>query len=269
MLLFDRIAIVTGGARGTGRAITERLSREGAKVIIADVADADGSDLAGSISSTGREAVYRHVNVATRLDVHNLVTVATETYGHIDILVNNAGTIDDVPFLELEEPEFDRVLQTNLKGTFLVTQAVARQMVQQRRDDPDRVPGSIVNVTSVNALFGLGENVAYAVSKGGQISLTKSMAAALAPDNIRVNAVGAGSIDSDCVESLLHTNGGLEATLAQTPLGRLGTADEIAASVVWLASEEASYLTGTTLWADGGRLARGTTKDALGSKDKI
>ncbi|MGH1417256.1 MAG: SDR family NAD(P)-dependent oxidoreductase [Hyphomicrobiaceae bacterium] len=266
MLLFDRVAIVTGGAQGTGRAIVERLSREGAKVIIADIADSEGGVLAGAITATGREAVYRHVNVATRLDVHNLVTVATETYGHIDILVNNAGTIDDVAFLELDEPEFDRVLQTNLKGTFLVTQAVARQMVRQRRDDPDRGPGAIVNVSSINARYGLGDNVAYAVSKGGQISLTKSMAVALAPENIRVNAVGVGAIESDGSEALLHNKYGVEATLAQTPLGRLGTSEEIAAAVVWLASEEASYLTGTTLWADGGRIATGVVNDRTNSK---
>ncbi len=256
MLLYEKIAIVTGGARGLGRSIVERLSREGAKVIIADTADAEGQELAGSISATGREAIYRHVNVINRLDVHNLVTVATEAYGRIDILVNNATTIDDVPFLELEESEFDRVLQMNLKGAFLITQAVARQMVQQRDDDADSPPGAIVNVSSVNAMFGLENNVAYAVSRGGQTSLTKSMALALACKKIRVNAVGAGATQPNAVEGTMPSIAeASDAIAAGTPLGCLAEPEDIAAAVVWLASEEAKYVTGTTLWVDGGRLA--------------
>jgi glucose 1-dehydrogenase len=254
MLVEDKVAIVTGAARGIGRACAERLAREGARVVLADVEDEEGQKVCESIAGTGREARFVSADVSERLDVHNLVALTLEAFGRIDVLVNNAGIVDDAPFLELDEGEFDRILRTNLKGAFLVAQAVARTMVKERKAFPDRAPGAIVNMTSVNAWFGLSEHVAYSVSKGGLMQLTKSMALALAPYGIRVNAVGPGTVETHMIESVLKDRELKRTALSRTPLGRFARPEEIAAVVAWLASAEASYLTGTTIWADGGRM---------------
>jgi len=255
MLLAGKVAIVTGGARGIGRAVAERLAREGAKVVIADVSDSDGKDVISAITGAGGEAVYKSASIAERLDVHNLVAMAVDAFARLDILVNNAGVVDNVAFLDLEEAEFDRVMQTNLKGAFLISQAVARQFVKQRERDPDSTPGSIINVSSMGAHFGLAEHVAYSVSKGGLAQLTKSMALALAPYGVRVNAVGPGSVETELLDSVLDNEAIREQAIVRTPLGRFGQPAEIAAIVAWLASSEASYVTGSTIWADGGRTA--------------
>lgn len=258
MLLADRVAIVTGGAQAIGRAIVERLAREGAKIIIVDVNDEAGRQAVLAVEALGGEAVYRSADVAERLDVHNLVAVAADAFGRIDILVNNAAVVDTTDFLELDEAEFDRVLSTNLKGAFLLGQAVGKRFIKQLKDEPKRRAGTIINVTGLAAEFGLSRHVAYAVSKGGMTQLTKSMALALAPYGIRVNAVAPGSIDAGMLETLLVDTDRRDEALARTPLGRFGTPEEIAAVVAWLASAEASYLTGTTIWAEGGRLALNT-----------
>lgn len=264
MLLAERVAIVTGGAQGIGKAIVERMAREGAKTIIVDVDDEAGRAAVLAVEALGGEAVYRSANVAERLDVHNLVAVASDAFGRIDILVNNAGVVDTGDFLELEEAEFERVMSTNLKGAFLLGQAVAKRLIKQRKDDPAGFAGSIVNVTGLASAFGLAKHVAYAVSKGGMTQLTKSMALALAPHGIRVNAVAPGSIDAGMLDTLLEDEDRREEALSRTPLGRFGTPEEIAAIVVWLASEESSYLTGTTIWAEGGRLALNTVMPGEG-----
>lgn len=255
MLLADKVAIVTGGAKGIGRAVARRLAKEGAKVVIADVSDEDGASVVSEIEMAGGAAVYKSANIAERLDVHNLVAMADDAFNRLDLLVNNAAVIDDSGFLDLEEAEFDRVMQTNLKGAFLISQSVARQFVRQRERDPDAPPGVIVNVTSMGAHFGLAEHVAYSVSKGGLAQLTKSMALALAPHGVRVNAVAPGSVETELLESVLDTDDLVSSAISRTPLGRFGRPDEIAAIVAWLASDQASYLTGTTIWADGGRTA--------------
>jgi NAD(P)-dependent dehydrogenase (short-subunit alcohol dehydrogenase family) len=266
MLLADKVAIVTGAAQGIGRATALRMAAEGAHVVVSDINDDDGATVVSAIKGMGRGAVYRSADVGERLDVFNLVTAAREAFGRVDVVVNNAATIDDVPFLELGEAELDRVLRTNLKGAFLLGQAAARQMVKQLEADPNGTPGAIVNVTSVNAWFGLADHVAYSVSKGALMQLTKSMALALAPFGIRVNAVAPGSIDTPMVEGVLKSPKLKAATLSRTPLGRLGTVEEIANVVVWLASREASYLTGTTVWADGGRMALNSVVPTKGAE---
>ncbi len=265
MLVADRVAIVTGGAQGIGRAIVERMAREGAKIIIVDVDDEAGRAVVNALEAFGAEAVYRSADVAERLDVHNLVAAAADAFGNIDILVNNAGVVDTSDFLDLEEAEFDRVMSTNLKGAFLLGQAVARRLIKQQKDDPARPPGTIVNVTGLASAFGLANHVAYAVSKGGMTQLTKSMALALAPYGIRVNAVAPGSIDAGMLEALLEDEDRKEEALARTPLGRFGAPEEVASVVAWLASPESSYLTGTTIWAEGGRLALNTVMPGEGT----
>lgn len=255
MLLANKVAIVTGGANGIGRATAERLAREGAQIVVADVDDEEGNKVVAAIKAAGNDAVFRTADISERLDVYNLVAAARDAFGKIDVLVNNAGIVDDQPFLELEEAEFDRVMRTNVKGAFLISQAVAKQMVRQCKADAKCVPGAIVNVTSVNARFGQPDHLAYAVSKGALEQLTRSTALALAPYGIRVNAVGPGTVETAMVSQVYEDDKARQAALSRTPLRRFGTPAEIASVIAWLASKEASYLTGTTIWAEGGRFS--------------
>ncbi len=255
MLLDGKTAIVTGASQGIGRACAERLAQEGAKVVIADVNEEQGQEVANAITASGGEAFFHDCDVSERLDVHNLIAAALARYARIDVLVNNAAVLDDQPFLELEEQDFDRVLKTNVKGSFLCAQAVAKQLVRQVETEGESAsPGSIINMSSVNAWFGLPDHVAYSTSKGAIAQLTKSMAIALAPYGIRVNAVGPGSIATPMLEEVIKDQAFRTKVLSRTPLGRLGRPEEIAAIVAWLASDQASYVTGTTIYADGGRM---------------
>lgn len=255
MLLEDRVAIVTGAAQGIGAAVAERLAREGAKVVLCDIQDSVGAEVAQRIRASGGDAQFVDCDISERLDVHNLVAKTIEAHGRIDVLVNNAAVLDDVPFLDLTEGELDRVLKVNLKGAFLAGQAAARLMVKQGKvPGAARRGGSIVNMSSINAVFALPDHVAYSISKGGIAQLTKAMAIALAPHAIRVNAVGPGTIETPILEGVIKDDAFRKKVLSRTPLGRIGRPDEVAAIVAWLASDEASYVTGTTIYADGGRL---------------
>ena len=173
--------------------------------------------------------------------------------GGLDILVNNAGIIHGADFLELAEADFDRVLRVNLKGAFLVGQAAARRMVAQVA--AGKPAGSIINMSSINAAVAIANQTPYCVSKGGIDQLTKVMALALAPHGIRVNAIGPGSIMTDILKAVAADRDATHRILARTPLGRIGEPDEIASIAVFLASPDASYITGETIYADGGRLA--------------
>jgi len=252
MSLSDKVAVVTGAAQGIGRAIAERFAKDGARVIIADINESKGAAVADAIVQQGYRAKFIQTNVTQQLDIHNMVALALETYGSIDVMVCNAAIVDTAPFLDLGENEFERVLSTNLKGAFLCGQAAAKQMVSQLKDG--RPPGTIVNMSSVNAFFGLPDHVAYTASKGGIMQLTRAMAIALAPHGIRVNAIGPGSIETPMLATVVTDEAARERVLSRTPLGRFGQPEEIAAIAAWLASDEASYITGQTIYADGGRL---------------
>ncbi len=251
MNLKGKATIVTGGAAGIGHAIAERFVAEGARVMIADVDEKRGAAAAAALSKTG-EASFRKTNVASRADVDALVAAAIAAFGRIDVLVNNAGIVHAADFLDLSEADFDRVLGVNLKGSFLAGQAVARHMVE--RVKAGEKPGSIVNMSSVNAVFAIANQVPYSVSKGGINQLTKVMALGLAPYGIRVNAIGPGSIMTDMLASVNNDPAAKNRILSRTPLGRIGEPTEIAAIAAFLASDDASYVTGQTIYADGGRL---------------
>jgi len=250
--LENRVAIVTGAANGIGFGIARRLLEEGARVVIADVDDKAG---AAAAAQMGDAEVVQFVecDVGVRLDVRNLVATTLESFGAIDILVNNAGIAPATDFLDIKEAEFDAVIRTNLKGTFLCAQLVARHMVESRQAGGR--PGVIVNMSSINAVAAIAGLVAYSASKGGINQLTKAMALALAPYDIRVNAIGPGSIMTDLLESTMSDPGARARILSRTPLGRVGDVSEIAAIAAFLASDDASYITGQTIYADGGRLA--------------
>lgn len=251
MPLDGKVAIVTGGAGGIGYAIAERFARERAKVVIADIDAEKGMRAERDLARFG-DVQFVKADVARRLDVHNLVAATIDTYGDIDILVNNAGIAHGASFLDLTEEDFDRVLSVNLKGTFLTGQAVARHMVE--RVNAGGSAGSIVNMSSINAILAIANQVPYSVSKGGVNQLTKAMALSLAPYGIRVNAIGPGSIRTDMLASVNADPAARTRILSRTPLGRIGAPTEIAAIALFLASDEASYITGQAIYADGGRL---------------
>jgi NAD(P)-dependent dehydrogenase (short-subunit alcohol dehydrogenase family) len=258
MLLAGRVAIVTGAAQGIGRACAVRLAREGALVSACDMNGAAVAEAVVAIEGEGGKAVAVPCDVAKAADVDKALGATLKAFGRVDVLVNNAGVLDDAPFLELGIDEFDRVLGVNLRGAFLMAQAAARQMVKQATGaaaGASKAPfGAIVNMSSINEKFGLPDHVAYSVSKGGISQLTRAMAVALAPHGIRVNAVGPGTIDTPILAGVIKDQAFRDKVLSRTPLGRFGRPEEIAAIVAWLASDEASYVTGTTLFADGGRL---------------
>ena len=251
MLLENRVAIVTGGARGIGNAIVRRFLEEGARVVIADVDEAAGS---AAVQDLGGLGAVRFVacDVGDAAAVGNLVTATTSAFGDIDVLVNNAAVLAAADFLELAEADFDRVIRVNLKGAFLVGQAVGRRMAARVREGGP--PGAIVNLSSVNAVFAIANQVPYSASKGGINQLTKVMALALAEYGIRVNAIGPGSINTEMLATVMADDTARRRILSRTPLGRIGEPAEIAAIAAFLASDESSYITGQTIYADGGRL---------------
>ncbi|NMG40719.1 glucose 1-dehydrogenase [Chelativorans sp. ZYF759] len=251
MALDGKCAIVTGAASGIGYAIAERFLREGAKVMFADIDVQKGERAEADLKKLG-DARFVKADVSRRLDAHNLVAAALDSFGDIDILVNNAGIVHGAGFLDLKEEDFDRVIGVNLKGSFLVGQAVARYMVEKvEKGGP---AGVIVNMSSVNAVFAIANQVPYSISKGGVSQLTKVMALSLAPHGIRVNAIGPGSIMTEMLASVNSDPAARNKILSRTPLGRIGEPSEIASVAAFLASDDASYITGQTIYADGGRL---------------
>jgi NAD(P)-dependent dehydrogenase (short-subunit alcohol dehydrogenase family) len=250
MKLENKVAIVTGGAHGIGLAIARRYVAEGARVVIADIDEAAGEAAAGALGADKCRFVATDVGDAAGTE--HLVAETCRAFGNIDILVNNAGIIHGADFLELKEVDFDRVLRVNLKGAFLLGQAAAKRMVAQVA--AGRAPGAIVNMSSINAVVAIPNHLPYCVSKGGVDQLTKVMALALAPHGIRVNAIGPGSIMTDILKAVATDKEAKRRILARTPLGRIGEPDEIATIAVFLASPDASYVSGQTIYADGGRL---------------
>jgi glucose 1-dehydrogenase len=245
--LKGRSALVTGASRGIGLAIAKRLAEEGAIVTMADVLDGEGASAAQHL-----KASYVHCDVSKPADITNALASIVKAHGAIDILVNNAAISIAKDFLEISEEEFDKVIAINLKGAFLLTQAAARQMVKQV--EAGRKPGSIVNMSSVNDTLAIPSIAPYTMSKGGVKQLTAVSALALAPHGIRVNAIGPGSIRTAMLTGTLQDKAAMNRALSRTPLGRVGEPEEIAAIAAFLASDDASYITGQVIYADGGRM---------------
>jgi NAD(P)-dependent dehydrogenase (short-subunit alcohol dehydrogenase family) len=247
-----RVALITGGGNGIGRACAERFARDGAQVVVVDIVSGEGQGVANALREAGHEAVFLQCDVSKSAEVQATVAGALEAFGSIDILVNNAAIIKGIDFLEISEADFDAVLNVNLRGAFLVAQAVARQMVKQVK--AGRRAGNIINMSSVNAVFAIANQAPYSVSKGGLNQLTKVMALSLAEHGIRVNAIGPGSINTRILKTVMTDAAARTKLLSRTPLGRIGEPEEIAAVAAFLASDDASYITGQTIYADGGRL---------------
>jgi NAD(P)-dependent dehydrogenase (short-subunit alcohol dehydrogenase family) len=248
--LEQRAIVVTGAAQGIGAACAERLAADGAAVALWDVDDTRGELLAASIAQRGARAVYVHCNVAAKAEVDAALAKSTQALGAIDGLVNNAGIFKAASFLDIAEADWDAVLDVNLKGSFLVGQAVARALVAAGR------PGSIVNMSSVNAVTAIPSIASYNASKGGINQLTRVMALALADQGIRVNAVAPGTIATELSKNAVLTSDEARARImSRTPLRRLGEPAEIADVTAFLLSSAASYMTGQVVYVDGGRLA--------------
>jgi NAD(P)-dependent dehydrogenase (short-subunit alcohol dehydrogenase family) len=242
--LQGKVTIITGGAQGIGQACARRFAREGAHVVLADVDDTRGQQLAQELG-----ALYVHCDVGDSEQVNAMVARTVVRHGRIDVLVNNAGIFKAAPFLEVTEEDFDAVIRVNLKGAFLVAQAVARQMATAKS-------GCVINMSSVNAVMAIPSIASYNMSKGGINQLTRVMALSLADYGIRVNAVAPGTIATELAAKAVLTSEEAKARiLSRTPLRRLGTPEEIADVVAYLASDAASYLTGEIITADGGRSA--------------
>lgn len=251
MRLDGKTAIVTGGARGIGLAIVRRLASEGARVMMVDIDEKAGVAAVSEFPADG-SVQFIAADVSERLDVHNMVARTVDALGAISVLVNNAGIVHAADFLDIEEADFDRVLKVNLKSAFLCGQAVARHMVEHVK--AGREPGAIINMSSINDTFAIPNQVPYSVSKGGVSQLTRVMALSLAPHGIRVNAIGPGSIMTDMLASVANDEEARRRILSRTPLGRIGNPEEIASIAAFLASSDSSYVTGQTIYADGGRM---------------
>ncbi|MEO7852279.1 MAG: SDR family oxidoreductase [Rubrivivax sp.] len=246
MRLANKVAVVTGAARGIGRATAERLLADGAKVVLSDI-DIDRLQHTIAEIECADRVLAHPADVAKRADVVQLVDAAARHFGGIDIMVNNAGIAPVVDFLDVTEELLGRVLDVNLKGAFYGTQAAARQMIAQGRG------GVIINMSSINSGLANPNVAPYAISKGGMNQVTSTAAVAFAPHGIRVVGVGPGTIATDMVTGAFMKSAGYRAVLSRTPLGRLGQASEVASVVAFLASDDASYLTGETVYVDGGR----------------
>lgn len=246
--LEGRVAIVTGAAQGIGAACARRLAAEGARVALWDVADDAGQALAAELAAGGAQVLYCHCNVASGDDVQAALAKTLPALGPVNALVNNAGIFKAAEFLDITEADWDAVIAVNLKGAFLVGQAVARSMA-------DHGGGAIVNMSSVNGVLAIPSIASYNVSKGGINQLTRVMALALADRGIRVNAVAPGTIATELAKNAVLTSDEARARImSRTPMKRLGEPEEIADVVAYLLSDAASYVTGEIVTADGGRL---------------
>ncbi|MRW91266.1 glucose 1-dehydrogenase [Duganella sp. FT80W] len=245
MKLLNKVAVVTGATQGIGLACAQRMIAEGAKVMLVDIKP-EGAEAAAEL---GEQARFFAADVSQKADVDALVAATLAAFGRIDILINNAGVTHAANFLDVCEEDFDRVMRINLKSMFLCGQAVARVMVKQQS-------GCIINMSSVNAELAIPNQVPYVVSKGAINQLTKVMSLNLVEHGIRVNGIGPGTILTELAKKAVMASPESRNTiLSRTPMGRCGEPEEVASIAAFLASDDASYMTGQTLYVDGGRLA--------------
>jgi glucose 1-dehydrogenase len=246
--LDGRVIVITGGSQGIGEACARRLVRDGAAVALWDMADSAGEALAAELRAAGGRAFYRHCNVASKSEVDAALTATVAALGPVDGLISNAGIFKAAPFLDITEADWDAVIDVNLKGAFLVGQAVARGMAAAGR-------GAIVNMSSVNGTLAIPTIASYNASKGGVNQLTRVMALALAEHGVRVNAVAPGTIATELAKNAVLTSDEARARiLSRTPMKRLGEPGEIADVAAFLLSDAASYMTGEIVVVDGGRM---------------
>ncbi len=251
--LTDKVAIVTGGARGLGRTITLGLAHFGAHVVVADVLTEEAASVKAEIVAMGRRCLALTVDVTNADAVRGMVESCVTEFGAVDVLVNNAGVNVRKSIVDVTEADWDKVLDTNLKGAFLCTQAVGQVMAEKKR-------GSVINIASIFGFVGWDPpagftETMYCASKGGIVQLTRAFAVEWAKHNVRVNAIAPAFLRTPLIERLWADDATREDILRRTPLARLGEPDEIIGPVIFLASDAASFVTGQTLVVDGGWLA--------------
>lgn len=245
----NKVAIVTGAARGIGRGAAERLAQEGAKVVLVDLLE-EGEQTAQEMRDSGHAAHFMKVDVVDRAQIDRAVARVVADHGPINVLVNNAGLVRATDFFDTTEKEVDELFTVNARGMFSFTQSVARTMVDAG------TAGAIVNMSSITAAQGAPNLVAYSGTKGAVSAMTRSLAIALSEFGIRVNAVAPGTIATETAKEIHRRNPAFaQQILGRTPLRRMGTPEDVAATVAFLASEDASYFTGQVLFPEGGRLA--------------
>ncbi len=246
MTLEGRVAVITGGARGIGFAYARRFVADGARVVIGDVLDAEGR---AAVAALGADVVrYRHCDVTKKAEVDALMDSAVDVFGRLDVAIANAGVSHKAPFLDVSEADFDRVMAINVKGVFLTGQAAAKRMIACGEG------GVIINIASVNAVLVQHDSIAYPVSKGAVHLLTRVMAISLADHGIRVVAIGPGPTKTAMEAAVMADPVKRRIRESRTALRRLAEPEEVAAVAAFLASDDASYITGQTVFVDGGRL---------------
>ena len=244
-MLSGKVAIVTGGSRGLGRAIAEELAAQGAKIAVNYNSSADAAnEIVAQIKANGGDAIAVQADVSKFEAAQALVKATTDAFGHVDILVNNAGTTRDTLLMMMKEDDWDQVMDINLKSVFNCSKAVARPMIRRKKG------GRVINISSVSGLVGLPGQTNYSASKAGIIGFTKAMAKEVGTRQITVNAVAPGFFPTDLTSSLPEAQ--QKSILETTPLGRMGNAQEVAYAVSFLASDRASFITGEVLRVDGG-----------------
>ncbi len=255
--LDDQVIVITGAAQGIGAACAQRFAQDGASVALWDVNNTATSALAQQITQCGQRAASFHCDVTRKADVDTALAATVAAFGRVDALINNAGIFKAANFLDITEADWDAVLNVNLKGAFLVAQAVAREMVHGAKG------GAIVNMSSVNSVMAIPTIASYNVSKGGINQLTRVMAISLAEHGIRVNAVAPGTIATELARNAVLGSAEARARImSRTPLQRLGEPSEIADVCAFLVSSASSYMTGEIVYVDGGRLALNYTVQA-------
>lgn len=249
--LKGKVVIITGARRGMGKSHALAFAKEGAKVVVSDISLEDCQKVVKEIEKLGGKALAVKCDVTKKEEVEEMVKKTIEKWGKIDILVNNAGIADFKPFLEMTEKDWDRTLDINLKGYFLVAQACAKEMVKQKS-------GAIINIASIamgQTGVGFPALSHYCASKGGIVGMTEALALELAPYNIRVNAISPGAIETPMIDPLKADPKMMEGILARIPLQRVGKPEEVSNLVLFLASDASSYMTGSDVVVDGGWLA--------------
>ncbi len=247
MQLKDKVSIITGATKGIGVAVAEEFVKEGSKVVVTGRTVELGQKVVASLEAMGGEALFVRCDVSNKGQVDNLIEETVNYFGTVDIVVNNAGVNHSADFFDISEEDWDWVMGVDLKGTFLVSQAAARVMVEQEK------PGVIVNVSSVMAQLALADQVPYCAAKGGVNQLTKAMALSLIDKGIRVNCCAPGPVMTELMERVVHNEEKHKQLMDRLPIGYIASCEEIARVCVFLAGNDSSYFVGQTIYADGGR----------------
>ena len=245
MRLQNKVALITGGGTGIGAGIAHMFAREGAQVVVCGRREDPLKKVVDEIDQSGGEAIYCVADISSQEQIREMIETVTMKFGSIDILVNNAGVFIPDDVTSTSEQEWDRVMDTDAKGVYLMSKAVLPDMIKKGT-------GKIVNIASIAGLIGFEKSAAYCAAKGAVVNLTREMALDYAPKGICVNAIAPGVIDTDMTKAFLSNEQAKQGFLSKTPVGRVGTPEDIAHGAVYLASDESNFVVGQTLVIDGG-----------------